>query len=131
IPIREALRQLEAEGYVNYTPNKGATVVTALPVAELLQVLEIREGLESRLMQHAIGAVTREVLARARAALDQLNAGGTVEELRGKHEHFHSILFSAAERPRMAATINQWRFRYDNRSDDEGWKMREFARSTK
>lgn len=38
IPIREALRQLKAEGYVASRPNKGATVIELLPSREILRL---------------------------------------------------------------------------------------------
>lgn len=131
IPVREALRQLEAEGYIDYRPNKGATVVTALPVSELLEIIEIRECLECRLMQNAVEHMGASVLARAQDALDRMNRATKIEELRGMHERFHTILFDAADRPRMAATINEWRFRFDNRSGDEAGRLRAFIRATR
>lgn len=47
IPVREALRQLEAEGLVTRQPNRGA-VVAALSVQEVIEMLDIRIGLECR-----------------------------------------------------------------------------------
>src|SRR5262245_58185810 len=45
IPVREALRQLSAEGYITYRPNKGANVVSALDPEDVEEVIEIRESL--------------------------------------------------------------------------------------
>ena len=131
IPVREALRQLEAEGYVNYRPNKGATVITALSVSDLLEVIEIRQCLESRLMQHAVEGSSENALRRAGDALDRMNGALAIEDLRGTHEQFHTVLFDAAQRPRMAAMINEWRFRFDNRCDGEGKRLHGFVCSTR
>ncbi len=127
IPIREALRQLEAQGYVNYRPNKGATVVEAPASADVVEIIELRECLEVRLMEHAARRMTPSLIREAEAALRALNAARTPAELRGAHERFHSILFAAANRPQMAATVNAWRFRLDERPDVDGTKRRAFA----
>ncbi len=50
IPVREALFQLEAEGLVRITPQKGA-IVSELSVAEINDVFELRAILEPRLLE--------------------------------------------------------------------------------
>ena len=129
IPVREALRQLEAEGYVQYRPNKGATVAGALRPEEVVEVIEIRECLESRLMDRAATRCSPEQLRRANEALRSMNHAESMAQLRGLHEHFHTILFEAAGRPRMASIINDWRFRLDSRPD-KSERMRAFVRAT-
>ncbi len=54
IPIREALRHLEAEGYLTYLPNKGAVVARSPNASEMLEIIELREVLEVRLIERAI-----------------------------------------------------------------------------
>src|SRR5262249_30756224 len=131
IPVREALRHLAAEGYVTYRPNKGANVVSAVAPEEIEEIIEIRECLESRLMERAIGHLTPEILIEASDALDALNGARTAQQLLGAHQRFHTILFRAAQRPRMAAIINSWRFRLDAQPDLEGARKRAFARATR
>ena len=53
IPVREALRQLEAEGLVSILPNRGATV-SSLSLDEVLELMEIRIALECRALRMAI-----------------------------------------------------------------------------
>jgi DNA-binding GntR family transcriptional regulator len=130
IPVREALRQLVAEGYVNYRPNKGA-VVSTLAEEDVEEILEIRECLETRLMERAIEHLTPETLREASAALDALNSARTPEQIHGAHERFHTILFQAAPRPRMTALVNDWRFRLDASPDTDGARKRAFARATR
>lgn len=130
IPVREALRQLEAEGYVKYRPNKGATVTSALQPEDLVEIIEIRECLENRLMDHAATRYTDEQLRRASETLRAMNLAATMAQLRGLHELFHTILFEAANRPRMASIINDWRFRLDNQPDRSD-RMRAFVRATR
>jgi DNA-binding GntR family transcriptional regulator len=126
IPIREALRRLEAEGYVTYLPNKGA-VVTNVRRDDVFEIIEIRECLELRLMDRAVERLDAEIVANARAALRSLNAARTAQALCGAHERFHTVLFEAAGRPCMTSLINAWRFRWDGRSDEDGRMRRTFA----
>jgi DNA-binding GntR family transcriptional regulator len=130
IPIREALRRLEAEGYVSYQPNKGATVAGIGASEDVHEIIDIRECLEMQIMDHAVRAVTPAMLGQAEAALRALNRARTPDELRGAHERFHTILFVAADRPRTAAVINQWRLRSDRRPDVDGAGRRAYARAT-
>jgi DNA-binding GntR family transcriptional regulator len=127
IPIREALRALEAEGYVTSRPNKGTSVVAAPTLDDIYETIEIREMIESRIMERAVERVTPETLRAAKAALRALNAARHPLELRGAHERFHTILFDVAERPRMVKLINAWRFRLDAHPDVDGTKRQAFA----
>src|SRR5262249_3001690 len=53
IPLREALKQLEAEGFVTIEPHKGA-IVSTLSLAEVEELFELRIHLESWLLRDAI-----------------------------------------------------------------------------
>src|SRR5665648_707646 len=44
-PIREALNRLESEGYIRIFPNRGAMVIR-LDVSRIVQICQVREGLE-------------------------------------------------------------------------------------
>lgn len=114
IPIREALRQLSAEGYVLYRPNKGATVISPLSEVDFDEILEIRECLERRIIGHAVNRYTPALIRDVRAMLESMNAvaeaGGDVV---GRHLEFHTLLGKPADRPRMTQIVNDWRFRVD------------------
>src|SRR5687767_11201338 len=53
IPVREALRQLEAEGLVTVTPHRGA-IVSTLSLAEIEEVFALRAAIESTLLRAAL-----------------------------------------------------------------------------
>src|SRR5262245_1526124 len=57
IPIREALRQLEVEGLVTFSPHAGA-VVSMLSLDEIWELFELRAMLESDLMRKAVPNMT-------------------------------------------------------------------------
>jgi DNA-binding GntR family transcriptional regulator len=65
IPVREALRMLEAEGFVESVPNRGARVA-ALSMEDMLDVYRTRITLELEALRQAIPNTTPAVLARAR-----------------------------------------------------------------
>src|SRR5436309_3612384 len=130
IPVREALRHLTAEGYLNYRPNKGAIVVGSLSPEETLEIIEIRECLEARLMEHAVPRLSAEILRQAAESLKVLNRA-TASEVIGAHQRFHTLLFQAAGRPHMAGIINGWRFRLDRRPEVDRSRKRAFARATR
>ena len=68
IPVREAFRQLEAQGLVRIYPNRGA-VVTKLSCKELSDVMDTRILLEVGALRLALPHITEEDLARARELL--------------------------------------------------------------
>src|SRR5512138_1964205 len=59
IPVREALRQLEAEGLVTFSPHRGA-VVSTLSLEEIQELFELRADIESDLLGRAIPRMTTE-----------------------------------------------------------------------
>src|SRR5262250_2703147 len=69
IPVREALRQLEAEGLVTFSPHRGA-VVTALSLDEIDELFELRADIECDLLRRAIPRMTNEQFDRAIEVLD-------------------------------------------------------------
>src|SRR5438093_1254358 len=68
IPVREALRQLEAEGLVTIIDHRGA-VVSGLSPEEILEMFEIRMVLESYLLRLSIPRLTDEDLKRSEQTL--------------------------------------------------------------
>ena len=68
IPVREALRQLETEGWVVFLPNKGATVAP-LSIDEALEIYDILASLECTALRLAIPHHTLATLERAEEAL--------------------------------------------------------------
>src|SRR5678810_63542 len=52
IPVREALRQLEAEGLVTFNPHRGA-IVSSLSLEEIGELFELRAEIECDLLRRA------------------------------------------------------------------------------
>src|SRR4029078_13747600 len=69
IPVREALRQLEAEGLVTFSPHRGA-VVSTLSLEEIEELFELRADIEADLLRRAMPHVATEDVTRAKEILD-------------------------------------------------------------
>src|SRR5262250_2935783 len=68
IPVREALRQLDAEGLIAIVPNRGA-VVPALSPDDIEEIFLIRALFEPEVLKRSIPHLTEEDLAEADAVL--------------------------------------------------------------
>ena len=101
IPVREALRQLEAEGLVTFSPHRGA-VVSSLSIAEIEELFALRAKLESEILRRAVPLLTDQDFERAEEILDEYDAAFRARDVAAWGDlnwQFHSTLFSAAHRP--------------------------------
>ena len=101
IPVREALRQLEAEGLVTFNPHRGA-VVSTLSLREIDELFELRALIELDLFRRAIPRIAKEDVTRAKEVLDAYETAlrnGDVAAWGEMNWQFHSTLFAPADRP--------------------------------
>jgi DNA-binding GntR family transcriptional regulator len=109
IPLREALRRLEAEGLVRIEPNKGAAVAD-FPPEEIGELFEMRAALESDLVRLAVPRLARADLDEASAALGAYEEAldrGQVADWGALNWRFHAALYRAAGRPRWLELVAQ------------------------
>jgi DNA-binding GntR family transcriptional regulator len=104
IPVREALRQLAAQGLVTIRPNRGATV-SGLSPNEAKELLEIRCVLETQAVRWALPRADAGIFTRAEAALAESERTDDVARWMALNWRFHSTLYERAERPRLLAMI--------------------------
>ncbi|KJC47019.1 transcriptional regulator [Bradyrhizobium sp. LTSP849] len=104
IPVREALRQLEAEGFVTFLPNRGA-VVSDLSIDEVIELLEIRIALECHALRLAIPAMGDIDLDDARDILRSYDEEPDAERWGAFNWRFHKALYAPCNRPRLLAMI--------------------------
>ncbi len=100
IPVREALRQLEAEGLVTFNPHRGA-VVSSLSLGEIDELFELRADIECDLLRRAIPKMTSEQLDRATDVLDEFESAlkaGEAARWGPLNWHFHAALYAPASR---------------------------------
>lgn len=101
IPVREALRRLEADGLVQLRPGRRA-IVTPLSIEELDEVYRLRLLIEPDLAGRSARHYTDEQLERAARACEKLGVadpnGGNLRDIDAHHE-LHQILLSPAAGP--------------------------------
>jgi DNA-binding GntR family transcriptional regulator len=101
IPIREALRQLEAEGLVTLNPHRGA-IVSSLSLSEVDEVFSLRADIECELLRRSIPNLTTAELKSAGKILRDFEvalASGNASVWGELNWGFHSTLYGAAQRP--------------------------------
>jgi DNA-binding GntR family transcriptional regulator len=103
-PLREALRQLEAEGWIVYRPNRGATVTTigARDVRERFMIRRILEGGAIRL---AVPKVDDVRLAKVRSIDAAMRKATDHREMTALHVTFHDTIYQAIGNPTLNAAI--------------------------
>ena len=118
IPVREALRQLEAEGLVELKSHRGA-VATRLTLDKVLEWIHMRRLIETDLIGMAVDRMREEDLARAEEVLRKFNSA-----LKGRSQinhwsefnwEFHSALYAPAKRPetmKVLSTLHRHSDRY-------------------
>lgn len=96
IPLREAMRQLEAEGLITLTSHRGG-VVSVLTMDQIRELFEIRACLESWLLTLAIPVMTNADFESLDAIIDEMHPGEIAHwgELNWR---FHQALYAPARR---------------------------------
>lgn len=115
IPIREALRQLEAEGLVTFFAHRGATV-SDLSIDEIGEVFDARALIESDLLRRAIpnmGPVVFERADEVLAAFDDALAKEDIRVWGQMNWKFHSTLYAPANRPLTMGIVQNLNFNVD------------------
>ena len=109
VPVREAIRRLEAEGLVTFERNVGATVAGIDPTEYLytMQTLSIVEGAATALSAPLIDSVA---IARARAVNEDMRAClkhfDPVRFTR-LNQDFHGILFENCPNPHILDLVHR------------------------
>jgi DNA-binding GntR family transcriptional regulator len=104
IPVREALKQLEAEGLVSLHRNRGATVAV-LSSAEAQEIFEMRSLLETKALELAIPKLTNSDLTKAAEILAATEATTEVWRWGQLNWEFHTTLYLPSDRPRLLAML--------------------------
>ena len=111
-PVREALRRLAAEGLVDVSLNRGASVAR-WGSADLQEIFDLRTLLESDAAKRATTRAGSEVIAvldevcqemdEIFANLDGISSLRSLAEL---NRRFHSTIIEAADSPRLSSIID-------------------------
>ena len=110
--IREALRQLEAEGLVKIVPNRGP-IVARISAREATELYEVRAVLEALAVRLFTERATVEQIAQLDAAVDRIEAessGGPASLLQAK-DHFYDVLLTGADNAMVVWVLESLRAR--------------------
>lgn len=108
IPIREALRTLEAEGLVENLPQRGA-VAAPVSLEVLAEVYDARRMLEPALAARAAPRMTDEDVVELSAAygrLAEVSASGS-DDFFEEHRRFHWLTMRAGATPTLERILRQ------------------------
>jgi DNA-binding GntR family transcriptional regulator len=107
-PIREAIRRLESDGYVIFTPHSGA-VVTEINRQELSEIYAIRISLEALATRLAVPFIDQDDLKWLNRKNDEMRAAidkNQYEQLARLNKAFHLRIYKAAPYPRLFKMIS-------------------------
>ncbi len=106
-PIREALRQLESEGFITVVPRKGA-VVSRLSKKDVEDFYELKGILEGYAARRSVARVTEEDIAH----MEQLNQELEIKSKKGDlrrayqlHNEFHDIFLRLGGNDKLYAIV--------------------------
>lgn len=105
IPVREAIRRLESEGYVHFTPHIGA-VVSELDADKIIELYLIRIELESLATRLAVAHISSgdiDFLIKKNREMERAVQAEKYEKLGALNKEFHLRIYQAAPYP----TLNQ------------------------
>lgn len=105
IPLREALRSLESEGWIEFLPNRGARV-SGFSASEGREIYEIRASLERTALELAFPSHNEQTWGDVETALQ----AALKEKQRPRYVHrnreFHLTLYRPAQRPHLLGLID-------------------------
>ena len=105
VPVRDALRMLEADGLVTVVPNTGAWV-SHLRLVECEEMYRMRERLEPLLLTMSIPALGPRVEQIARLA-QQMETTDDVEQFLRLDREFHLLSYAGAETSVLGDTVKR------------------------
>jgi DNA-binding GntR family transcriptional regulator len=108
-PVREALKQLAAEGLVQFVPYRGVRVVEFSP-EDVEDLYACRAAIEGMAARHAAQRITDEEIAGLEALHEAMKGCAFPAELaqyRELNRRFHETIFAASGRPYLIRTLMQ------------------------
>jgi DNA-binding GntR family transcriptional regulator len=108
IPVREAMRILESEGFVTFRHNRGAWV-TSLSLSDLEELYELRIELESQAVRRARPCDERSI-ALLRDKVDRIriaNQRNEAKKVVALNRDLHFLIYRRCNSPRLLRMIEQ------------------------
>lgn len=105
IPVREALRILEVQGFVKLYPNKGA-IVSELSIEEVEEIFDIRIMLEKGALEFSIDHLDDKDIQYGEHILKKMDDLVNRENLSELNLQFHNVLYNASKKDILLGLIS-------------------------
>jgi len=106
LPVRDALRSLQAEGMVELVASTGAWV-SKLSLRECEEMYRIREGIEPLLVSLSVPNLDAAAIARLRELAEAMSRTESVEEFLALDRAFHDLSYSGAETKVLGSMVSR------------------------
>lgn len=106
-PIREAIRALQAEGFLTHAPHRSVRVAEVAPkdVVEIYRIRAVLEGLSVELAAPQLSGVDLRRLTTLHETMERQMQAGHRRRLRALNDEFHFTIHRAAQAPRLLNLI--------------------------
>lgn len=109
MPVREALKELAAEGLIEHVPYRGVRVIT-FSIEDVIDLYAHRAYLEGRAAAIAAEAATLEEIISIKQLnfeIEKYNAPESVGKYRELNRKFHQQIYTASKREYLIRTLHQ------------------------
>jgi len=109
-PVREAMRELTAEGLLDVDPHRGA-IVHELTSDELAEIYDMRTVLEPVEISRTVQHITDDELDAAERLLEEMEAEAGIARWVVLNRDFHALLSGAGRSPLLTSVLTNLRNR--------------------
>ena len=104
VPVREAMRRLEAEGLITFHANRGA-IVAKLSLNEVREIYELRMLIEGDLLYRAVEVLSKSDMRKVERIHESLETEKDPKEQDTLNRAFHHALYAPAGRIKQQALV--------------------------
>jgi DNA-binding GntR family transcriptional regulator len=108
IPIREALRRLQSEGFVEISPRR-TTIAAGVDLGDLANIYDLRRIIEVEIGRRAVSRMTKSDIDTVRRALENFQAVANDPSSAvfwERHRDFHWALLAPAANPTVRRVLD-------------------------
>lgn len=104
MPVREALRKLEAEGLIQIEPNRGA-VVKSLSLEDIEEIYLLRSVLEKMAVEESLKKIQKQDIVEMESLVTIMDQVDEVDYFISTNIEFHRLLMKHCKKKRLLSFI--------------------------